>query len=530
MSFTSLSFILFLTVVFVLYYIIPKRFQWMLLLGASYFFYARAGLVLPVFLITTTASTYWVSRKLDALHRERDSYLKEHRDELDREQKKVYKASIKKKQWRWLLLCLFFNFGVLAVFKYTNFTIANLNSLISLTGTGFRLSFVNLVLPMGISFYIFQTMGYIIDVYRGKYPAERNPFKLALFVSFFPQLIQGPISRFDDLAKTLYQEHSFEWKTVSYGIQRILWGFFKKLVIADRLLVGVNTLIHDPEQYQGAFVVVGMVLYAAELYADFTGGIDITIGIAETMGIRVQENFFRPYFSKNIEEYWRRWHITMGTWFKDYLFYPFSVCEPMRRFSKWSRNRLGETLGRRLPVYAATLLTWFVTGFWHGASWNFIVWGVMNGVVILASQECSPLYERFHKRFHVDGKWGYRAFCVVRTFFLMCSLRLFDCYRDVGTAFRMFGTIFTKWNWGELFNGSLLELGMSGTDFIIAGAGILVLFAVSMLQRSGKVRDKLAKKPMILRLGACYVLLLAILVFGAYGIGYDASQFIYNQF
>lgn len=307
-------------------------------------------------------------------------------------------------------------------------------------------------------------------------------------------------------------------------------GIFKKMVIADRLLIAVKAIIGDPEQYSGAFVLVGMVLYAAELYADFTGGIDITIGIAEALGIRIKENFERPYFSQNIEEYWRRWHISMGTWFKDYLFYPFSVCTPMRRLSTWSRAHLGEVVGRRLPVYIATLLTWFATGFWHGASWNFIMWGIMNGVVILVSQEFIPYYKKFHKRFPKAQGGVYKAFCILRTFLLMCSLRLFDCYRDVGTTFKMFGSLFTKFNWGELFNGSLMKLGLNASDYIIVLLGIVLLFAVSCLQEKGSVRDRIAKLPAALRYGMFYLLLLAVLLLGIYGIGYDSGQFIYNQF
>lgn len=530
MLFTDYSFIAFLIVVCILYYTIPKKAQGPFLLLASYIFYASAGVHFILFLISTTVSTYLVSLQIGKWHSTQEAYLLEHKKEMDRAAKKEYKEGIRKHRWRWLLLCLFFNFGVLAVFKYTDFTIANINSIFTLAGNSTQLRFVNFALPMGISFYIFQTMGYIIDVYRGKTAPEKSLWKLALFVSFFPQLIQGPISRFDDLAQSLFEKHQFEVQTVIFGVQRVLWGYFKKLVIADRLLPAVNTIIHGPEEYKGAFVLVGMVYYAAELYADFTGGIDITIGIAQILGIRVAENFNRPYFSKNIAEYWRRWHITMGTWFKDYMFYPISICGPMRNLSKWSRKHMGDFIGKRLPVYISTIFVWFVTGLWHGASWNFIVWGTMNGVVILISQEFSPFYEWFHKKFHLENVFAFRLFQVGRTFLLMCSLRLFDCYRDVSTAFKMFGTMFTTWNWGELFNGSLMNLGITMADYGVAMAGIAALFAVSLMNRKQNVRERLAAKSLGWQLASIYVLLMAILIFGAYGIGYDASQFIYNQF
>lgn len=529
MLFTSYSFIFFLCVVIGLYYIIPKRFQWKLLLLASFVFYYFSGWSNLVYISVTILSTYFVGLKLDKLNKKQDLYLKENKALLSREEKKAYKDKIKGQRWKWLLLCLIFNLGILAVIKYTNFAIANLNSIFTLFKMN-ELSFVNLLLPMGISFYTFQTMGYIIDVYRGKYEPEKNIAKLALFVSFFPQLIQGPISRFDDLGETLFKEHSFDARSFSFGFQRVLWGYFKKLVIADRIVAAVLTITKNPDTYDGIYVLIGMVFYAIQLYADFTGGIDITIGVAQMLGIKVQENFIRPYFSKSIVEYWRRWHITMGTWFKDYIFYPISVCKPMLNLSKSSRARLGEKIGKRIPVYLSTLTVWFTTGIWHGSSWNFIVWGLLNGVVILISQELEPLYAKFHSKFSIGNTFGYNLFRVIRTFLLMSSLRILDCYRDVGVSFRMYGSLFTKLNIGELFNGSLLNLGLNVSDYIVLIIGVIVLIGFSLIQRSGSVREKIASKPAALRYSVYILLFFSILILGAYGIGFDSNQFIYNQF
>ena len=530
MLFTSSRFILFLAVLFILYYTVPRRFQWGLLLAASYFFYSFAGLGCLIFIAITTLSAWLVCREMDRLQKAQSAYLKANKESLSAGEKKAYKAKGKKNKLRWFFAALLLNFGILAALKYTNFAIANLNELFRLFGSGKRLSFLNLLLPMGISFYIFQTIGYVIDVYREKYPPEPNLFKFALFVSFFPQLIQGPISRFDDLAPALYAGHPFDGRTVAFGLERVLWGYFKKLVVADRLLVAVNTIIRAPETHDGVFVLLGMFFYAIELYADFTGGIDITIGIAQALGIPVKENFIRPYFSKNIEEYWRRWHITMGTWFRDYLFYPVSVSKPMLTVSKKSRALLGPDLGKRVPVYLATLLTWFTTGLWHGASWNFIVWGVLNGLIIIVSQECAPLYARFHSRVKVDGTFGWRAFQVLRTFWLMSALRSLDCYRDVPLTFRMVGTIFTRFSLTPLIDGSLLTLGLTAADFAVIVAGCALMLGVSLVQRRGSVRERLSLAPTPVRYGAVFALTFAVLIFGAYGAGYDASQFIYNQF
>lgn len=528
MLFTSYEFIAFLAIVFVLYYTLPRKCQWPLLLISSYIFYFIADPRYLLFILVTTISTYLISIRMEKINDEQKAYLAEHKAEMSHDEKKAYKGKMKQKKWRSLLICLFLNIGILAVTKYTNFVIHNINTFLS---DASQLSLVDMIIPMGISFYTFQSMGYIIDVYRGKQEAQKNPFKLALFVSFFPQLVQGPISRYNDLAQTLFAEHKPEGKTISFGMMRILWGYFKKVVIADRIITAVTTLIGNTEQYTGTYVFIAMLFYAFELYCDFTGGIDITIGIAEVMGIRVAENFNLPYFSKNIKEYWNRWHITMGTWFTDYIFYPISVCGPMLKLSKWSRAHLGEVIGKRVPVYLSSFVVWFATGIWHGAAWNFIVWGLMNFVVIMISQELEPLYAKFHKRFHVAGKPAWETFRIIRTILLMSCIRMFDCYRDVPLTFKMVGTMFTSVKPSVFTDGSLLALGINGYDYAVLIVGFFIVLGVSLYKyHRGNVREALYAKPAAVYYGVMAVMVLVIIIFGAYGIGYDSSQFIYNQF
>ncbi len=525
MLFTSIEFVAFIAAAFLLYYIVPKKWQWPLLLVVSLFFYWCADPMYLIFVGVTVVSTYGVSRWLEQVNSHQKAYLQAHKD-LTKEEKKAYKGKMKKKKWHILLLCLLFNLGILSVTKYTNFVINNINSFLS----GGKLSLVDMIVPMGISFYTFQTMGYIIDVYRGKQEAQRNIFKLALFVTFFPQMVQGPISRYGELSKTLYEPHRFERKTVSCGIMRIVWGYFKKVVIADRLITGVTALIGS-EVYTGAYVFVAMLFYAFQLYCDFTGGIDITIGIAQTMGIKLAENFELPYFSKNIKEYWNRWHITMGTWFTDYIFYPISVCKPMLKLSKWSRDHLGQAVGKRVTVYLSSFAVWLTTGIWHGAAWNFIVWGLANWVVIMVSQELEPLYAKFHGKTHLKGKAPYEVFQIIRTILLMSMIRMFDCYRDVPLTFKMVGSMFTEFNWGILFDGSLLTIGLTVADYAVLGVGLLIVFGVSLFKANKKasVRDTLYQRSTLFY-SVMALLILVILIFGAYGIGFDSSQFIYNQF
>ena len=530
MLFTSYEFLIFAAVLLVVYYLIPGRFQWMLLLAASWIFYFIAGVSYLPYLLATALTVWLTALKIERLSLEQKAYLKEHRGSISREEKKACQARQAKVRRRWMAAAIVFNLCILAVVKYANFFITNVNSVISATGGSGQISFLDIAMPMGISFYTLQAIGYLIDVNRGTYAAEKNFFRFALFVSFFPQLVQGPIGRYGELSKTLYTPHSFSRDNVSRGLQRVLWGYFKKMVIADRVLAGVSEITGNFGEYQGAFVFFGMLLYTAELFADFTGGIDITIGLSEALGVRLSENFDRPYSSKSLKEYWRRWHISMCSWFRDYVFYPVSVSSGMRRLGKFTGKHLGKGAARRIPVYISTFVVWFATGIWHGASWNFIVWGLANCIVLMISEELEPLYEKFHRKFSFSNKRGYDVFRVIRTFLLVCCLNLFDCYSSIAETAGAFASMFTAGNWAVLFNGALLGLGLTGTDYIILAAGIAVMFIVGLLQKQGSIRDRIKRFAYPARFAIWFALFLAVLLIGAYGIGYDASQFIYNQF
>ncbi len=531
MLFTSYGFIAFLCLLFLLYFLTPKKYQWVTLLAASYVFYAVSGLENLVFILFTTVSAYVISRLMERAISKEKLYVEQNRDTLSKEERKAFRARAKKKRFHILLWGLTLNFGVLAVLKYTAFAVYNVNNVIELFG-GEGMKVPSLLLPMGISFYTFQTMGYLIDVYRAKVVPERNIAKLALFVSFFPQLVQGPISRFGDLASQLTSPHRFDGKSFAFGLQRILWGFFKKLVIADRVLVAMRALLEGEVNrvYDGAYVLLLILLYSIQIYADFTGGIDITIGIAEAMGIKLTENFDRPFSSHSTKEYWRRWHITMGSWFRDYVFMPISVTKPMMKLNKALASKIGRVAASKTVAYLASTVTWLLTGLWHGAGWNFIVWGLLNVLVIIVSETLEPLYKKFHDRFpKLSQSKIYGGFMAVRTFLLMGLIRSLDCYRSVGTTFRMWLSMLTMRDLGEILTGGILKLGLSLADLIIVAAGVCVMFAVSKIGEKKSVRERLYGRP-ALSAALCSVLFVCVVLFGAYGAGYDASQFIYNQF
>lgn len=510
--FISYQFIVFLVSVLILYYLVPKRLQWIFLLIANFVFYMYADIRYPIFLVITTAVVYTAARIIETY-----------------ENVKINK-SIKKKKKFIMMTALFIVLGILICVKYTNFIIRNFN--ICLIRTGHEsIPFVDFVIPMGISFYTFQAIAYLLDVYWGRCKAQKNFLKFLLFMSFFPQLIQGPINRYNDMSESLYERHDFRWDRIRFGLERILWGYFKKLVIADRAGIAVSALAESQESYTGIYVIAGMIFYAVQLYADFTGGIDITIGIAESMGISMKENFIRPFFSKNIAEYWRRWHISMGTWFKDYVFYPCGISRPVKKITIFCKRHFGMVVARRAAVYISSIIVWIATGIWHGAEWRFVVWGLLNGIIILISEELTPLYHMFHKKFSgLSDTVFYRGFQIIRTCFLMSCLRLFDVYGSVKNTFRQFFSIFTGFTYKKFGLQGLEGLGLLPADYIILFCGVIIMFLVSTINRNGNIREKLLNKPYVVRYIIFTGMLFAIVLFGTYGRGYDAAQFIYNRF
>ncbi|MCL2407767.1 MAG: MBOAT family protein [Defluviitaleaceae bacterium] len=507
MNFASIEFAIFLCVTVFLYYTFLRRYQWQLLLVASFVFYAFSGWVNVVFISVTTLTVYAAGLLIQRIPKA---------------------AENRARRKRVMVICLLINFAMLAVMKYANFAILNVNSLLGLDFT-----LPNFILPMAMSFYTFQTMGYIIDVHRGK-EAERSLPRFALFATFFPQLVQGPISRHSDLAATLYNKHKYCADNFTNGLSRILIGLFKKMVIADRLIpvireltgggviIADGTAAIDGALYTGSFVLLSVFLYAITIFCDFTGGIDITIGIAKTLGITLKENFDRPFYSRGIAEYWRRWHITMGSWFRDYCFYPMSSSKIMFKFGKFARRVFGDRFGKRLPIYINTMILWFLTGLWHGASWNFIMWGLANGFAIIIEQEITPLFSKFNKRFDTQSKAAFRAWQIFRTFWIMNFIRAFDIYPSVGATFRAFGSIFTNFGAGRF---SLAAVGLFMPDIIMLSAAVATLIVI------GAVANRRKKEATsFARVVFCASIGFAILIFGAYGFGYDVNQFIYNQF
>ena len=421
------------------------------------------------------------------------------------------------------------SFGVLAVCKYTNFMIGNINGILSAFGSSGRLSVLKLTLPLGISFYTFQSVSYVVDVYRGKHEPQKNFFKYALFVSFFPQLLQGPIGRYERLGEQLYEGHAYDLKNIQFGLQRILWGMLKKMVLADRVNAAVTLIFNNYWNYGGWINVFGVILYSIQLYADFSGGIDITIGIAQMFGITMDENFRQPYFSRSISEFWRRWHITLGTWMKDYIFYPFSLSRCMNKFGKWCKKTFGNNVGKLLPVSLANLLVFFIVGIWHGAAWKYIMYGMYNGVIIAASGMLAPVYARIHESLHINPKsWWYQVFCIIRTFILVNIGFYFDMATDLHAANVMLLDTVTKAHLSQISMATVKAVGLTAQDLIIVAAGCIIIFVVSVLKEKGiKIREAVASRNIVLRWFIYIVFIMFILIYGSTS---TTSDFIYANF
>lgn len=496
MGLVSVWFLIFMAAVTLVYYLVPQKGQWIVLLLASLSFY---GLCAKGFLVCLLLFAVIV-------------YLFAKRFETDKKPLLV-------------LLEIILLIALVIVLKYAGWFGSGLEGALGWLGSFHAAKYI---VPLGISYIMLMGLGYSLDVYRGTIHAEGNFLKVLGFLVFFPALTQGPINRFADLVPQMEQGNRFRYETLVFGVQRMLWGFFKKLVIADRIAVAIGTL--KGTEYTGVSFFVLTVFYAVQIYGDFTGGIDIAIGVGETLGVKMPENFIRPFFSKNIAEYWRRWHISLNEWMKSYIFYPITVSGPMLKLALKTRAKLGR-FGMRIPVYIGSLLTWLGTGVWHGFNFHFILWGLINCVVIVISEELNPAYDRFHNRFSWSNKRGYDVFQIIRMFVLMNLIRATDLFNDVGDYFRRIGSLAWEFNFHVLWDGTMMNLGLSVADYIILICGIIIMFLVSFFSRDDvSFRVKFQKVPRVLRYVLLFLLLLSVILFGSYGIGYDASSFIYNQF
>lgn len=517
MTLVSFSFAIFLLISLFAYYLFPRRFQWVILLLASSIFYAFSGIGNFVFIIFSSFVTFFAATFVSSLNEK----LIEKKPLLSKDEFKVEKKIVQRKKRIVLIIMLLLNVGILIFLKYINVLFIH----------------KSLLLPLGISYYTLSLISYFMDVYNSKCEKEKNFLRFYSFVSFFPQLIMGPINRYSALGRQMKEEHAFNFENAKHGIMLILFGAMKKYLIADMLYPRVVDLLGGPvKNLPGVLIVFGVLMYAVYQYADFSGGIDMVLGIAELFGLKMQENFRQPYFSTSLANFWQRWHISLGTWMRDYVFYPFAFIKPMQNLSKWSASHLGKHFARVLPAALANILVFMLVGLWHGPELHFFVWGLYNGLVIAFSDLLSPVFAKMNELLHINVKSrGMHVFRIIRTFIIVNIGWYFDYIIDVKKAFIYLKNTFV--HFGSplvLFNRDYLiqifgHISYFESQILLVIIGTAIVFAVSILKENKvDVYKKIQEKNIAVRWMAYYLLLALIILSFSFSNG--QTGFMYAQY
>lgn len=524
----STYYVLFLPITVLVYQLTPQRHRWKALLLASYFFFWSISGKLLVFLLLSTVSIHHFGLWMDCVMTEQKAATRG----LPRPERKKIKAEYQSRIFTIAVMGVLAQLGVLLVLKYSPFALTVFNGVLKLVHLPFHVQVPSFALPIGLSFYTMQAMSYLLDVYRGTVKADRSLARLAVYMSFFPITMEGPICRYTDTAQQLWEGRSVNWHNLTFGIQRMAYGHFKKRLVADRLDVVVKTVFDGYATMDGGTVALGVLCYTVQLYMEFSGVMDMVIGSAEIFGVTLPENFQQPFFSRNISEFWRRWHITLGAWFRDYLFYPVSLTEPMKQLAKNGRQKLGNHFGPLLASAVALFCVWFCNGLWHGAGWNYLFFGMFHFVMILTEKAIEPFAPGALSRLHINGESkGWHAVQLLRTFILVNIGELFFRAHGLSAGLVMFRIMVTKFTLSSLINGGFLALGLDKLDFLVILFGCAVVLSVSVLRERGmNIRERVAEMSMPRRWALYYALLLIIIVFGAYGMNYEPVAPIYAKF
>lgn len=492
MLFNSMDFLIFFPIVTLIYFVIPRKLKTVWLLISSYYFYMCWNPKYALLIALSTAVTYGSGLAL--------SYINGMKT-ITAEKQVFYK--------KWVVAGSFiFNLGILAVFKYADFILTNIYSLFHAMGFTFTEHTLDLLLPVGISFYTFQALSYTADVYRGDAQAEKNPVRYALFVSFFPQLVAGPIERTPNLLtqiQKMEKQTLWNWDDICSGLFLMVWGFFQKLVIADRAAIVVNTVYNNYTEYGFIGITLATFFFAFQVYCDFDGYTNIARGAAQVLGIRLMRNFRQPYFATDIRDFWRRWHISLTSWFTDYLYIP-----------------LGGSRKGTLRHLINIIIVFAVSGLWHGASWNFVVWGLLHAVFQCVGILKKKFQNQKDKPLSVSTRLRKTVITFILTDFAWLFFRADNMTHAVALLRQMAGNI---WLYAP---GSL---GLDPAGFIILIAALMVLFAADYLhERNVDIFKGLQKQELWFRYAVCLTLIWSVILLGVYGTAYTSSQFIYFQF
>ena len=520
MSIISFSFIGFLFFFFIIYFISPKKIQWIVLLAGNLFFYSCAGSHYLIYLAGFSFITWYFALKIERNNKE----LKEILVRTEQKEEKI-KLQNRYKGKNKILLCIsiILTMGSWAVLKYGPFAAKNISILFRIPSF---LNTMNFIVPLGMSFYTFDAAGYLIDISHGKYTADNNYFHYLTFISYFPHIIQGPFDRYNTLGKTLFEKHSFSFEGFSQGFGRILWGYLKKLIIADKLAIPVTEIFTNYESYSGIQIFVVMILYGIQLYADFSGYIDIVSGVSHILGIEMAQNFKQPYFSVSIEEFWRRWHISLGQWFRDYVFFPIFRSERAASI----RKKYSPKISRHIISFIAMFWVWTGSGLWHGANWTFLLWGWLNMAIMFFSQITEPIYTTLRNIFHISLKnkiW--KLFRVVRTFFIVCFLFFITRADSVTDAIRILQQISRDPNPGKTIGLFDFFPCLAPQFVVIVLTAFLSMACIDFLSEIGKWNSIKEHTPFVIRDFIYVILIISLILFAGNGENI-AKNFIYANF
>ena len=500
MSLISLFFIAFCILTVLVYYVVPKKAQWVVLLVASVFFYCTYGWAKIFFLLIPSVIAYICALLIDKVYKS---------ERTPEKKKKIGKAVCLIGAISFIVLLLYVKAG-----NYLNLLLQKIFKGESVT--------LSIIVALGVSYYVFSLISYVTDVYRKKDTAEKNYFKFLLYVIYFPKILQGPIVKHKSIANELTAGHSFDGKLFVYGIEMMLWGFFKKMVIADRLVVFLNTTWGDLDTKPGVVVVFAGICSMFQLYCDFSGCMDILGGVSRCFGIELTKNFNHPFLSQSGAEFWRRWHITLGEWFKDYVFMPISLGKKFVKMTKAVRNKLGVPFSRVFSVAVPLLTVWLLTGLWHNIRLEYLAWGVFWGVIIII-ENIHATKNGTKKEPTTVRKWLNRL--KVWVFFFLS--RMLTAPGSMSTSIKAFSR-FASFSFAGLSVSKVF--GMDWKNLVIVFVSLVLLFLVEAWEEKKGVRSTLENTKPGLRIALDVMLALFIIIFGYYGMGYNAASFVYMAY
>ena len=529
MTFIEVKFLIFLIAVFFTFYICPVKYRWIVLLCSSIVFYAIAGVKYLPFIFVTSLSVYLAGRKMGQVYEKQDEAAKG--AELSRKEKKALKDQAKAKCKKTVILVLVLNIGILAVCKYMKFFIEPLNGLIGRMGGSGQLTAASIIVPLGISYYTFSSLSYLLDVYWRRVEWERSYPRFLLYLIYFPHILQGPIERYGRLGERLKQELRFDYQRVTFGIQLILWGFMKKLILADRLDTYISGVYRSYEEAGGLLFVIAAVFDVIYIYADFSGCMDMARGISQIFGVELDLNFDHPFTSKSIAEFWRRWHITLGEWFRDYVYYPVSTSKLVKNIGRKTRNTVSPRISRLAMNFFPITVTWILTGLWHGTGKTYLAWGIYYAFMLLMSSTFGEDMHQLAVRLKINTETiSWKLFQMGRTALIFAGGRLLTRPGGLWKTKYIIKNILTTFNPWVLTDGSLFQFGFSTSDMVIAVAFLALFGVVGWYQQKTSIREAIARQGLVFRWILYLAGVLAVLVFGIYGPGYNASSFVYMAY